>query len=136
MSATDQPILFFDGLCNLCNGAVQWFIQRDRAGKLRYASLQSDLARELLPAAGVDPEQLSSLVLLKDGKAHTKSAGALAAAGHLTGPWSALAKVAGLVPAALRDPVYDLIARNRYRWFGKRDACLLPRPEWRDRFVG
>ncbi|MEM9928568.1 MAG: thiol-disulfide oxidoreductase DCC family protein [Bacteroidota bacterium] len=131
-----HPILFFDGVCNLCNGAVQWFITRDKQGVLRFASLQSDLGQELLPAAGVDPTSLSSLVLLEDGKAYTKSGGALRAAAHLGGSWKALAKTMFIFPSFLRDGVYDFIARNRYRWFGKEEACMLPRPEWKARFVG
>jgi len=133
---TDHPILFFDGVCNLCNGAVQWFIKRDTNANLRFASLQSDLARELLPAAGVDPARLSSLVLLEGGKAYTKSSGAMRAATHLGGYWPVLAKSLSIFPAFLRDGVYGVIARNRYRWFGKEEACLLPRPEWKARFVG
>lgn len=131
-----HPILFFDGVCNLCNGAVQWFITRDKNESLRFASLQSDLARELLPQAGVDPSALSSLVLLENGKAYTKSSGAMRAASHLGGLWAPLARSLFIFPAFLRDWVYDFIAVNRYRWFGKREACMLPRPEWKARFVG
>ena len=135
MTPTNHPILFFDGVCNLCNGAVQWFIRRDRSDKLRFASLQSDLARELLPAAGVDPTRLNSLVLYEDGRAYTKSQGALRAASYLGGLWSRLASVAGVLPGGLRDAVYDLIARNRYRWFGQKAECMIPTPEQRARFV-
>ncbi len=131
-----HPILFFDGVCNLCNGAVQWFITRDKNERLRFASLQSDLAQELLPAAGVDPTALSSLVLLEDGVAYTQSAGALRATRHLGGIWHPVATTLAVFPRFLRDGVYDFIARNRYRWFGKEEACMLPRPEWKARFVG
>ncbi|MFK8164964.1 MAG: thiol-disulfide oxidoreductase DCC family protein [Lewinella sp.] len=131
-----HPILFFDGVCNLCNGAVQWFITRDKSERLRFASLQSDLAQELLPAAGVDPSSLSSLVLLEGGKAYSKSTGALRATGHLGGIWSPLASTLSLFPRFIRDGVYDLIAKYRYQWFGKEEACMLPRPEWKHRFVG
>lgn len=133
---TDHPILFFDGVCNLCNGAVQWFITHDQEGVLRFASLQSDLAQKLLPGAGIDPSALSSLVLYEGGIGYTQSEGALRAAKHLNGWPKPLAVVLGWFPRFLSDWVYDLIATNRYRWFGKQEACLLPRPEWKARFVG
>jgi predicted DCC family thiol-disulfide oxidoreductase YuxK len=98
-----HPILFFDGVCNLCNGAVQWFITRDKGEKLRFASLQSDLAKELLPPAGVDPSSLSSLILLEDGKAYSKSTGALRATGYLGGIWKPLASILLLFPGFLRN---------------------------------
>ncbi|MEM6771974.1 MAG: DCC1-like thiol-disulfide oxidoreductase family protein, partial [Bacteroidota bacterium] len=108
-----HPILFFDGHCNLCNGAVQWFLTHDKAGILRFASLQSELAAELLPQAGIDPQELSSLVLLENGKAHTKSDGALRTGVLIGGGYRPLAKMASVFPRFLRDGVYDLIARNR-----------------------
>ncbi|MEL7163359.1 MAG: DCC1-like thiol-disulfide oxidoreductase family protein, partial [Bacteroidota bacterium] len=114
--ATEQPILFFDGVCNLCNGAVQWFIRHDRRGELRFASLQSELAAELLPAAGVDPSALSSLVVYENGRAHTKSDGALRAGELVGGTYGTLAKALRIFPRGLRDWVYDFIAANRYRW--------------------
>lgn len=133
---TEHPILFFDGVCNLCNGAVQWFLLRDKVGKLRFASLQSELAQQLLPTAGVDPTGLSSLVLLEGNRVYTKSSGALRAASYLGGGWGKAGKLLAIFPAGLRDGVYDFIARNRYRWFGKEEACWLPRPEWKARFLG
>lgn len=133
---TSHPILFFDGHCNLCNGSVQWFLTHDKKEVLRFASLQSDLAAELLPQAGIDPKELSSLVLLHNGKGYTKSDGALQT-GALLGSWyRPLARVGMLFPRFLRDGVYDIIARNRYRWFGRQEECWLPRPEWKARFVG
>lgn len=135
MSATNHPILFFDGVCNLCNGAVQWFILNDKRGEMRFASLQSELAQELLPKAGVDPSKLESLVLYRDGKAHELSDAALGAGALLGGFWTPLAKAGKVFPRFLRDGVYKFIARNRYRWFGRREECMLPRPEWKGRFL-
>ncbi|MTB49396.1 thiol-disulfide oxidoreductase DCC family protein [Lewinella sp. W8] len=131
-----HPILFFDGVCNLCHGAVQWFLKRDKRGVLRFASLQSDLAAELLPKHGVDLEALSSLVLYRDGKVYTHSDGAMEAARLLGGVWTPLSTALKIFPRGLRDAVYNWIAANRYRWFGKKEACWLPRPEWKARFVG
>ena len=132
--AVDSPILFFDGVCNLCNGAVQTVLKNDRRGLLKFASLQSSLAEELLLPLGVDPSALSSLVLYQNGRAYTRSEGALRTA-HLMGGSFAYLYYLRLFPRFLRDWVYDFVGRNRYRWFGKREECMLPRPEWKDRFV-
>ncbi len=129
-----HPILFFDGRCNLCNGAVQTVLLNDRRGLLRFASLQSELAAELLPPLGVDPAALTSLVLYDDGRIFTRSEGALRAARLMGGPFAWLYYLR-IFPRFLRDGVYDFVGRNRYRWFGKRESCLLPRPEWKSRFL-
>ena len=131
-----HPILFFDGDCTLCNGAVQFILRHDRGGELRFASLQSGLAHELLPPLGVDPDALKSLVLYRNGRAITNSAAALRTAVSMGGPVGVLGRLGLLVPRGLRDGVYKWISRNRYRWFGKQAECMLPRPEWRHRFVG
>jgi predicted DCC family thiol-disulfide oxidoreductase YuxK len=131
---TSGPILFFDGVCNLCNGAVQTIIQNDRRGELKFASLQSELAAELLPPLGVDPEALNSLVLYHHGRAYTKSDGALRTARLMGGNFAYLDYLR-VFPAFIRDAVYSFIARNRYRWFGREESCILPKPEWRDRFL-
>ena len=129
------PILFFDGVCNLCSGAVQFMLRHDRRGELKFASLQSELARELLPPAGVDPTALSSLVYYENGRAYTHSSGALRAFRSLGGPLGRLYHLR-LFPRGLRDRVYDFIADHRYRWFGREDECWLPTPEYRARFLG
>jgi predicted DCC family thiol-disulfide oxidoreductase YuxK len=129
MSA-DQSIVLFDGVCNLCNGFVQFILPRDRAGRFRFASLQSDAARLLLK--GDPPEE--TMVLIEAGKTYIKSAAALRIARRLRFPWPLLYAFV-VVPRGLRDIVYDWVARHRYRWFGKRDACMLPYPQWRGRFL-
>lgn len=134
MNAPTGPILFFDGICNLCNGAVQTILLNDKRGILKFASLQSDLARKLLPPTGVDPSALSSMVLYDEGRAYTHTDGVLRAARHMGGKFAYLYHLR-LFPRFLRDGVYNLVARNRYRWFGRREECTLPRPEWKDRFI-
>lgn len=129
-----QPILFFDGHCNLCNGTVQVVLENDRRGKLHFASLQSDLAKELLPRHGVDLAALDSLVLYDQGRVYLRSEAALRMARLMGGPFAAMYYLR-IFPRFLRDWVYDIVARNRYRWFGKREDCMLPRPEWRTRFL-
>lgn len=128
--------MLFDGVCNLCNGAVQFILDHDRTQQLRFASLQSDAGRALLREHGIpvpegDPD---SIVLVEGGHAYDKSSAALRVASHMTFPfWLARAFV--IVPAFLRDLVYAFIARNRYRWFGKTNECRIPTPELRARMV-
>lgn len=133
MSSPDlsRPVLFFDGVCNLCNGAVQWILKRDKQERFLFAPLQSELGEKLQQKAG---RKLDSLILQHGGKVFVKSSAALEVARLLGLPW-ALLSVVRIVPRPLRDAVYDWIARNRYRWFGKKDACMLPTPALRARFL-
>lgn len=128
-------VVLFDGVCNLCNGSVQFIIRRDPAGRFRFASLQSEAGQALLRRHGLDPEDLFSVILVEDGRVHSRSDAALRIAGGLSGGWRA-AGALRVVPRPLRDLVYGLVARNRYRWFGRRDACMIPTPELRARFLG
>lgn len=130
----DSPILFFDGQCNLCNTSVQFVIKRDRKEKIKYASLQSDLAKVMLPKELIETDSLSSLVLLENGTMYTKSTAALQIAKKLKGLWPSLSLFL-LVPKFARDAVYDFIAKNRYRWFGKSDHCMMPTSDLRSRFI-
>jgi predicted DCC family thiol-disulfide oxidoreductase YuxK len=127
-----RAVLLFDGVCTLCNGFVQFVIQRDPAGRFQFAALQSDAARRLLRAA---PHPLpDSLVLVENGRVFMKSTAALRVVRGLSFPWP-LASVFVAVPRPLRDWVYDIVARNRYRWFGRREVCMVPTPELRARFL-
>ena len=129
-----QPILLFDGVCNLCNGFVQFIIRRDPEGMFRFASLQSELAQELLKERGLDPAALDTVVLIDGERAFTRSDAALQVAGRMGGAWPLL-KVFRVLPRAWRNAVYDWVARHRYRWFGKKDQCMVPTPELRSRFL-
>jgi predicted DCC family thiol-disulfide oxidoreductase YuxK len=125
-------VLLFDGVCTLCNGFVRFVIERDPAGRFRFAPLQSDAAGRLL---GNAPQpRPDSLVLVEDGRVFTRSTAALRVARGLRFPWP-LAYVFVAVPRPLRDWVYDAVARNRYRWFGRREVCMVPPPELRSRFL-
>ena len=130
----DKPLILFDGDCNLCNRSVQFVIARDPAARFRFAALQSEAARAALAAAGHAGPLPDSIVLVVDGRVRTRSAAALAIARRLGGLWPLLS-VFWLVPYPLRDLVYDWIARNRYRWFGKQETCWVPTPELRARFA-
>lgn len=132
---TPHPIVLFDGVCNLCNGSVQFLLKRDPQGLFRFASLQSEAGRSLMRRHGLDPEALSSVVVIDDGRVWRESSAALRIARYLPGGWKLL-RVFAVVPRPLRDAVYRLIARNRYRWFGKQETCWLPTPELKGRFLG
>jgi len=130
----EQAIIFFDGVCNLCNGAVQFVIQRDSNAYFKFASLQSLKAREVLPKYGIDPAGLESILLLESGKLLKKSTAALSISRKLSGIWPVLV-ILKIIPPFIRDFVYDWIAKNRYQWFGKRDECMVPSPEMHARFL-
>jgi predicted DCC family thiol-disulfide oxidoreductase YuxK len=128
------PIVLFDGDCNLCNASVQWILRRDRRARFRFGSLQSKAGRAALAAHGLPEAQIDSLVLLDGGRAFLRTDAALRIAIGLGLPWSLCAPML-LVPSFLRDLSYRLVARNRYRWFGRRETCMVPRPELRARFL-
>ncbi len=129
-----HAVVLFDGVCNLCNGSVNFIIDRDPDGYFRFASLQSEEAEAIMRSAGISDETLESIVLVEGGRVFRRSDAVLRIARKLKGPWSALALFT-VVPRPIRDRVYDWIARNRYRWFGKRDTCRIPTPELRARFL-
>ena len=126
--------MLFDGECNLCNGAVQFVLRRDPKARFRFASLQSAAGRAVLEATGNRATLPDSIVLVQDGRVRVKSAAALAIARGLRWPWPLLA-VFWLVPNPVRDLVYDWIARNRHRWFGRQQQCWVPTPALRERFL-
>lgn len=128
-------VVLFDGVCNLCNGAVQFIIKRDPSSTFSFASLQSDFGQSTLLKLGLDPTQLHSIIALEDGKYFERSDAALKIASRLAGLWPMMA-VFRILPGFFRDWVYDLIAKNRYRMFGKRESCMIPTPEMKERFVG
>jgi predicted DCC family thiol-disulfide oxidoreductase YuxK len=129
-----DAVVLFDGVCNLCNGSVQFIIARDPGARFRFAALDSDAAMRMLRECGVSSPLPDSMALIEHGIVYTRSAAALRIARRLRFPWR-LSYAFILVPPALRDAIYDLIARHRYGWFGRRDACLVPTPELRSRFL-
>ena len=129
-----KRIILFDGDCNFCDSSVQFIIKRDPAAHFLFTSLQSEKGLELTKKYAI-PEDVDSLVLIENGKAFTKSSAALRIAKKLDGLWH-LFFLFILVPRKIRDGVYDYVANNRYKWFGKKeDACMLPSPEQRKRFI-
>jgi predicted DCC family thiol-disulfide oxidoreductase YuxK len=130
----DSSVVLFDGVCNLCNAAVRFVIDRDPNARFRFAALDSEAARALLQTAPLPAALLDSIVLVEEEGVFTRSDAALRIARRLTFPWP-LAYVFILVPRVLRDALYDWIARHRYRWFGRRETCMLPTPELKGRFL-
>jgi predicted DCC family thiol-disulfide oxidoreductase YuxK len=135
-----HPLVLVDGYCTLCDRSVRFLLPRDPAGHFRFASLDSPAARARIDAwqqrTGTMVTPLpESVLLLDDDGLHVRSEAALRIAARLTAPWPLLARVARLVPRVVRDGVYNIIARHRYRWFGRRDTCLTPTPEYRARFL-
>jgi len=129
-----SPVLLFDGVCNLCNASVQWILKRDRKGVFKFAALQSDTGQELLRQFGFSEKNFDTVVLVTDGRIFTRADAALEIVQRIGGLWSLLA-VFKIIPRPIRNTIYDWVARNRYRWFGKTEECMLPRPEWKERFV-
>ena len=135
-----NPIILYDGVCGLCNSLVQFLLKRDKQGRLRFASLQSDFAAKVLQRHGIDPKDLDTMHVIENydqpGERVLQRSNAILRAGRELGSfWAPLAVVAGIIPRALRDLVYSFVARNRYRVFGKYESCMLPDPNQRSRFL-
>ena len=127
-------IILFDGLCNLCNSSVQFIITRDSKKYFKFASLQSSFGTHQLQKFGLPANELYSIIFIEDGRYLQKSNAALEIARNLEGVWPAI-YILKIVPRFLRDWAYDLIAKNRYSWFGKKDSCMIPTPELKSRFL-
>ena len=130
----EGPVILFDGVCNLCNGSVQYVIRHDRHAIFKFASLQSDSGQQLLHKYHLPQSNFNSFVLIEDDKAYTRSTAALKVAAKLSGIVKLLYGFI-IVPAFIRDAVYNFIARNRYKWFGKKDTCMIPTPALKSRFL-
>ena len=129
-----SAIILFDGVCNFCNGSVNFIIERDPAGYFKFAPLQSEIGEKLLAENRIDKTLTDSVVLIEDGKAYTHSTAALRVARKLDGAWRWFYYLI-FVPSFIRDAFYKLFARYRYKLFGKKDECMLPTPEIRARFL-
>ena len=127
-------VVLFDGVCNLCNGAVQFIIKRDPGARFKFASLQSAYGKSQMVKYKLDPEALHSIVVIDNGIAYQRSDAALKIASNLQGPWSALGGLRA-VPRFIRDVVYNLVAKSRYSLYGKRDSCMIPDEGFRARFI-
>ena len=134
MGTTEKHILLFDGVCNLCNGVVQFIIKRDRKGKFKFAALQSESGQELLKQLGFSTANFDSFVFIKGNKHFIKSTAVLHVLKELGGLWKLL-YVFILIPTPIRDFFYNVIAKTRYHIFGKRDTCMIPSDDIKPRFL-
>jgi len=135
-----NPIILYDGVCGLCNRLVQFLLRHDKRKHLRFASLQSDFAGAVLRRHGLDPKDLDTFHFVENydqpnERVFDRSDAVLKAGRALGGVWAMLASVASIFPRPLLDPLYRLVARNRYRVFGKFESCMLPDPSQRNRFL-
>lgn len=128
-----QPIIFFDGICNLCNASVQFVITHDKKNHFTFTALQGDYTKETLPEYRVDLQKLNTVLLLENGKLYTKSSAALRIAKKLSGLFPLL-YIFYAVPKFIRDWFYDIIAQNRYKWWGKQESCWVPTAELKSKF--
>jgi predicted DCC family thiol-disulfide oxidoreductase YuxK len=129
-----KKIVLFDGVCNLCSTSVQFILKRDKKNQFLFGSLQGNYGQEVLKKYNMPQNEFNSFMLLEGEQLFTKSSGALRMLKHIGGAWSLLYAFM-IVPKFIRDAIYNLIAHNRYKWFGKKEACWLPKPEWKQRFL-
>lgn len=130
-----SAIVLFDGVCNFCNGSVNFIIEHDKANYFKFAPLQSEIGQNLLEKHGIDKNEIDSVILIEDEMSYMYSTAALRIARKLDGIWSSF-YIFRFVPSFIRDFAYKLFAKYRYKLFGKQDACMLPTPEIRARFLG
>ena len=129
-----QLIILFDGVCNFCDGAVNFTIKRDKNKQIKFAALQSDIGKQLSKEYGLPENYMNSFLFIENGKMYSKSTAALKVCRHLKGLWP-LCYGLIIVPSFIRNGIYDLIAKNRYKWFGQKEECMIPTPEVRARFL-
>lgn len=128
-----QPVIFFDGVCNLCTASVQFILERDNGKYFQFTALQGNYAKEHLPQFATNSNQLNSILLLENGKLYKKSSAALRISKKLSGFWPLMYGFI-IVPKFIRDWVYGIVAKNRYKWWGKQQSCWAPTPELKSRF--
>ncbi len=131
---SSQPIILFDGVCNFCNAAVNFTIKRDKQKIIKFAPLQSEAGRQLIQQYGLPENDMRSFLFIENDKVYSRSTAALRVCRHLKGLWP-LCYGFMIVPAFIRNAVYDLIAKNRYKWFGQKEECMVPTPDIRARFL-
>ncbi len=130
-----KKVILFDGVCNLCNSAINFVIKRDKKDHFRYASLQSEIGQKLIAERNINTSKIDSIILIEPGVAYYhKSTAALQIAKRLSGLYP-LFSIFLVLPKFFRDWIYDIVAKNRYKWFGKKDSCMIPTPELKALFI-
>lgn len=131
----NKKIILFDGVCNLCNSSVQFVIQHDKKDVFRFVALQSELGQEILKHIGVNPKKIDSIILYDPGVAYYyKSKAALEIAKNLGGFWH-FGTIFRIIPTGISNQLYDYIAKNRYKWYGKKESCMIPTAELKSKFL-
>ena len=130
----EHPVILFDGVCNFCNSAINFVLKQDKKGIFRFAPLQSEAGRKLLQQYNLSTKEFDSFVLIDEGKVYKKSAASLRVMNKLPWYWKEV-QLFRIIPGIFRDAIYDFIAKHRYKWFGKKDQCMVPTPELRSRFL-
>jgi predicted DCC family thiol-disulfide oxidoreductase YuxK len=131
----DKKIILFDGICNLCDALVQFIIKHDKKDSFRFVSLQSDLGKKIIAYIGIDTSKIESLVLYEPGKAYYyKSQAVLRIATEIGGIYH-LVRIVSIFPKSILNSFYDYVANNRFKWYGRKEACMLPSPEISSKFL-
>ena len=130
----NQSIILFDGVCNFCNSAVNFVIKRDKNNLIQFSPLQTEIAHELLARHKLPTEDMKSFIFIEEGKSYTQSTAALKVCKYLTGLWPLLYSFI-IIPHFIRDGIYKWIAKNRYKWFGQKNECMIPTPELQRKFL-
>ena len=130
----ENPIILFDGICNFCDGAINFVLKQDKKGVFRFAPLQSEAGQKILQQYKLPIKDFESFVFIDDGKIYKKSAASLKVMNKLPWYWKGL-QIFWIIPGFIRNAIYDFIAKNRYKWFGKKDSCMIPSPKIRSRFL-
>ncbi|MDO9375276.1 MAG: thiol-disulfide oxidoreductase DCC family protein [Ferruginibacter sp.] len=131
---TEAPIILFDGVCNFCDSTVNFVIRKNKAAQIRFATLQSETGQRLLAQYKLSTISLDSFIFIEDGKAFSRSTGALRVCRYFPGAWPVFYGFI-IVPLPIRNYIYNVIARNRYKWFGQKETCMVPGPSIRQRFL-
>jgi len=134
LSEQQHPVILFDGVCNLCSSAVAFIIKRDQSARYKFATLQSETTKKLISKFNLSPDKLDSIILIENDKYFIKSTAVIRICRDLGALWP-LVYILILIPKSLRDYVYDFVAKNRFRWFGKKDQCMIPDEELESRFL-
>ncbi|WP_343698091.1 thiol-disulfide oxidoreductase DCC family protein [Flavobacterium sp.] len=135
MTAENKKIILFDGVCNLCNGAVQFIIKHDKKDIFRFVALQSDLGKAICDYIGVDQTKIDSIILYNPGVAYYYKSSAVLEIGKDLGGVYSFFSAFKILPENLRNYIYDYIAKNRYKWYGKKESCMIPTPELKAKFL-
>ena len=133
-SNSNFSIILFDGVCNFCNSSVNKIIRHDKKNRFKFAPLQSEIGKKLLEKHSIDSSKIDSIILIEKDAAFTKSTAILKISKHMSGIYP-LAYGFIIIPAVIRNLVYDFIARNRYKWWGKKDSCMIPTQEVKEKFI-